>query len=143
MKTRVTPLAYRFAAFAFFLIGISCSNDKTKSTETSNEPPVTVSAVKLLADFEKDPAAADKLYKGKTVIVSGEVMDMQVNHDSTSYVLLNSPESSMGSVQCLFDADKVASTSKLQREQQTTITGVCDGMDDVQVTVVVKNSSIN
>ena len=145
MKNRLTLTT--LVAAAILVTTVSCKGDKSKSGETSTETTavsqeeaVVVSAVKLLADYEADETAADKLYKGKTLIVSGEVLDREAQHDNTSYVLINSPESSIGSVRCEFAAEHMATTLQLQRDQQTTITGICEGMDEVQV--VLKNSAM-
>jgi hypothetical protein len=135
MKNRTTQFTSLLAAAIFMLFAVSCNSDKTKAAEASNEPPSSVSAVKLLADYEADEAAADKQYKGKTLIVSGEVLSVTAKHDGTSEVLINSPESSIGAVRCLFAADQATATSKLAREQQTTIKGVCEGFDVIQVVI--------
>jgi hypothetical protein len=142
MKNRTISFIYSLS-FAFtILFAASCNDDKGKVAEVSNEPPVAVTAVKLLADYEKDQDAADKLYKGKKLIVSGEVLSVTPKHDGASTVLINSPESSIGSIQCLFAADKAAQTAKLVREQQTSVTGLCEGMDDIGVSVIINNSTI-
>jgi hypothetical protein len=135
MKNRTTPFTSFLAAAIFILFAVACNSDKTKGAEASNEPPTSVSAVKLLADYEADESAANKQYKGKTLIVSGEVLSVTTKHDGTSEVLINSAESSIGAVRCLFTADQAPATSKLTREQQTTIKGVCEGFDVIQVVI--------
>lgn len=141
MKNLTRSLSY-VAIFFVLLSGTSCSSDNTKAAEASNEPPVSVTAVKLLADYEADEKAADKTYKGKNLIVSGEMLSREAKQDGTATVLINSDESSIGSIQCLFTTEQAASTSTLQQGQQVSIKGVCGGMDDIKVSVLLKNSTI-
>lgn len=141
MKNRTNSLSYVAILFTL-LFAMSCNSDKKSSAEVSNEPPVSVTAVKLLADYEADQDAADKKYKGRTVIVSGEVLSSKAKEDGSSIVLINSPESSIGSIQCIFAADQSAATAKLERNQQVSVKGLCEGMDDIGVSVLVKNSSV-
>lgn len=141
MKNRTHSLSYVVILLAFF-VGMSCNNSKSKPAEASNEPPVPVTAVKLLADYETDQSAADKQYKGKSLIVSGEVLSKETKQDGSAIVLINSKESSIGSIQCLFTSEQAPNAAKLERGQQVSVKGTCAGMDDIGVSVLIGNSTI-
>src|SRR5262245_22369156 len=47
----------------------------TNDSAAAEEKPLTVSAEQLAKEYKSDPAAADKKYKGKLLVVEGKVHD--------------------------------------------------------------------
>ena len=141
MRNRTRQFRAMIAVAAFILFAVACNSDKSKeaggSAAENNETPIEVTATQLMADYEADEATADKKYKGKTLLVSGAVLSVSKDgsDDGTGvpYVRLNAEKSSIGSVQFRFTAENIEAASTLVREQKTTIKGVCQGMDVVQV----------
>lgn len=123
------------------LLVLSCNNNKESEAVVSTEPPKEITAIKLLADYEADEPGSNKIYEGRTLIISGEVMSIKPNPDGSTVILLNSPHSSIGSVRCHFTAEESAAVSLLKRTDNTIIKGVCTGMD-THIQVVVDNCKI-
>ncbi|TAE49235.1 MAG: hypothetical protein EAZ89_14410 [Bacteroidetes bacterium] len=91
------------------------------------KPADAVLTVAALTDaYMSDEAAADKLYLGKTVEVSGVVGLAETTADGAVVVTL-SAEGSMASVGCSFLAENAAAAAALTAGQQVRVVGLVDG----------------
>lgn len=127
-------------ALASLFILVSCNNaSDTEKEAAANLPAIEVTAVKLLADYERDEPAAEKIYGGRHLIVSGAVMSIDTKHDGKVEILLNSDESSIGSVRCHFDVESAKALAGVQRNDSIVIKGVCANMDS-HIQVVINNA---
>src|ERR1043165_3060843 len=89
--------------------------------------PPPMSATELWKAYQSDPDAADKAYKGKTMIVTGPVYFAGVNPISkTVYVSLKNDEGK-DRIACSFPDSAKAAVSALTEDQKVTIKGVVDG----------------
>lgn len=133
-------------AFAVLLFMTACNNNSNSNPNPTaadnSQPPIETTAVKLLADYEADEPAAEKVYGGRTLIVSGEIMSIDKKSDGTLEILLNSQESSMGSVRCHFSAEKAAALANVNRKDSITVKGICMNMDS-HVQVVIKDCELS
>jgi hypothetical protein len=93
---------------------------------------VTVSAVDLYAAYVKDEAAADALYKGRTLEVTGEVLISRaiVLVDQYCIVLDSGFEATSNTwgVQCLFNNNQDARLYQAEKHRIVTVKGRCDGL---------------
>lgn len=119
----------------------SCNNGSDSASKASTEPSIEVTAIKILADYEADEKAAEKTYGGRNLVLSGKIMSIDKNHDDKVEILLNSPESSIGSVRCHFSAEAAAALANVNREDNIVVKGVCANMDS-HVQVVVENCQL-
>ncbi|MFH1639421.1 MAG: hypothetical protein ABIB93_03800 [Chloroflexota bacterium] len=108
-------------------------NPEPSLTAPENESgAITVTAVKLYNDYETDMAAADKLYTGKTIAVTGEVI-LSRGFFETYYIILGSRDSDDSfqfGVRCVFSANLEPFDPRLRDvKKYTTVTirGVCQG----------------
>lgn len=91
------------------------------------KPADAVLTVAALTDaYMSDEAAADKLYLGKTIEVSGVVGLAETTADGALVVTLTS-EGSMASVGCSFLAEDAAAARTLTAGQQVRVVGLVDG----------------
>lgn len=89
--------------------------------------PAPISATELWKAYQSDPDAADKAYKGKTIVVTGPVYFAGVNPISkTVYVSLKNDEGK-DRIACSFPDSAKAAVSALTEDQKVTIKGVGDG----------------
>jgi hypothetical protein len=138
-------MKYQLSTFAVVgaitLLSFQSCNNASESSAQADLPPIEVSAVKLLADYEADEPAAEKVYGGRNLSVFGQVMSITKKHDGKVEILLNSQESSIGSVRCHFSAEEAAKLANIQREDSILVKGVCANMDS-HVQVVVKDCKL-
>ncbi|MDB5250628.1 MAG: hypothetical protein JWQ40_5022 [Segetibacter sp.] len=97
---------------------------KVKSLEDA-DADATVTAIDLVAAFEKDSATANKQYLGKIVAVTGNIKSIE--KESGSIVL--GEEASMSSVRCSLDTNFVKKIAGLNLGNQITIKGACTGFN--------------
>ena len=131
-------------ALCSLLILVSCnnsSNQAANSGSAADTPPIEVTAVKLLADYEMDEPAAEKIYGGRNLIVTGAVMSIETKHDGKVEILLNSDESSIGSVRCHFDVESAKALVGVQRNDSIVVKGICANMDS-HIQVVINNAAL-
>lgn len=129
-----------WVAFLFVAL-IACNSAADNETAATQLPPTEITAVKLLADYEADETAAEKLYDSRTLIITGEVMSIDKKPDGSAVILLNSPQSSIGSVRCHFSAENATALANVERKGSVTVKGTCANMDS-HVQVVVQDCSI-
>lgn len=82
-----------------------------------------VSAVELIAAFEKDTAAANKTYLGKIVSINGTIKAVE---EDGATIVLGDPGSS-SSVRCSMDSSFVKTTASLGLGSNISVKGACTG----------------
>lgn len=105
------------------------------STETSNdeveETPVeviTISAVDLAKAYIDNEVSADKEYKDKTVLTTGEIKDIGVIFNQTFILLSSGDDFSLTDVQCFFkEEDEIDKIADLAIGDEVTVQGIVDG----------------
>jgi len=125
-----------------------CSNDKSSTNGHSSqassvqakavEPALTVTASELLAAFEQNELKANQTYKNKYIAVQGAVDNIGEDIVGSPYVTLKTGNIIL-SVQCMLNKSEAAKAANLDKGQQITIQGNCDGKFG---NVLIKNCSI-
>jgi hypothetical protein len=126
-KTNYKHILSVLAVAGFLFIAFGSNDDKETEAEIKNESPaVEISASQLYADYESNGVAADQKYKGKVLLVSGTVNNIDRDITDNIYVTLKGDEY-FGDIQCFFAEDHVNTASQLSKGQQITVKGKCDG----------------
>lgn len=86
---------------------------------------VTITANELLAAFEKDSAAANKLYLGKVIEVTGNVKSVEKEEGAATVSLGES--GAMSSVRCSMDTAFIQQAASMQEGSVITVKGACTG----------------
>jgi hypothetical protein len=89
-----------------------------------------VTAQELFAAYGKDKAAADKLYKGKLLAVTGVIHDVGTDpllNDAPEIVLSGGLMNQAQGVDCTFDKRYASEVATLKPGQTTSVLGICDG----------------
>ena len=97
--------------------------------------PLNVPIDKLISHYAANEVAADALYQGKEICISGIIFDFGTMSDGHKYVLLVGSNPNSYPVRCSFlysSSDRLISYSK---GQQMTVTGRCVGMSSLGITI--------
>jgi hypothetical protein len=89
------------------------------------EASLEVNAERLAQDYDDNEVAADKIYKGQRIRVTGTVSEIKKDITDDIYVLLDGINM-VRNVQCFLDDENAA--SKLRKGQTVTLEGDCDGL---------------
>ncbi len=84
-----------------------------------------ISASRLYSAYEQNEVSADEKYKGKKLGVTGVIGNIGKDVFDNPYISLKIDY--LQSVNCYFDDDNIKVISQLQKGQEVTIIGVCDG----------------
>ena len=102
--------------------------NKPHKNMLNETPDFVLTATDLFAEFETDEDVANAKYLGKTLEISGEIVE--VNQTENRYEILF--EDSMQGVTCLIDstfsANNEALLKQLTEGKQVTVRGKCNGM---------------
>jgi hypothetical protein len=104
---------------------------------------IAISAKELFAKYAKDQAAADSLYKGRTLEVTGEVMISKSILLIEQYIIVlygsEDPANQTWGVQCTFSNNTDTRLYQIEKRRMVTIRGRCDGL---QQDVVLRNAEL-
>jgi hypothetical protein len=124
MKTHKSLLTLGVLFSLWLGLVLGCKSSTQRTREASNA--ITVSAEDLYKAYQANEADADKLYQGKTLIVSGTVGDTDTPAVGNPAVTLSAQKSA--AIQCFgFAADQKDAISKLKTGQTVTVKGKCMG----------------
>ena len=103
---------------------LGCKTSTQRTSEATDA--INVSAEDLYKAYESNEADADKLYQGKTLIVSGTVGDTDAPAVGNAAVTLVANKSA--AIQCFgFAADQKDAIAKLKPGQSVSVKGKCMG----------------
>lgn len=108
------------AGYAWYQYNRKPPDVKTKA------PEIKTGADELVAAFNNDEAAANKVYVEKIVSVTGKIADIKIDPAGQATVFLESGDP-MASVTCSFYDTEAAAVKNLAVGGQVTIKGVCTG----------------
>lgn len=101
-------------------------------------PAAVLDAAALYAAFEQDEAAANALYLGKNVEVSGKILSLTPTPDGGQVLMLDA-EALMGGISCAFLPEESASLAGLAAGSSVAVRGMCDGyLTDVNLSRCVR-----
>ncbi|GAB3006202.1 hypothetical protein GCM10027051_01730 [Niabella terrae] len=89
-------------------------------------PEINMDAGELAASFNRDEAAANKMYVDKILSVTGKIADITVDPTGQATVVLETGDP-MASVICSFYDTEAGAAKDLAAGQQVTIKGICTG----------------
>jgi hypothetical protein len=142
MKRAFVILVLFFAA----LVQISCAssgnrpatNSQSGTSAPDASPATPITAADLIEAYRMErPDGAGK-YKGKTLAVTGTVSRSGKDYLNRLYVDLKTEKNSVMEVHCTYNEDQQDAMSALEKGQEVTIKGVCDGR--LSTWVVLKDS---
>lgn len=109
--------------------------NKPRESIMNAKPEVSLTAAKLVAEFEADESKSNKLYLGKVIEVTGIVDASNVDEKGIMNVTLRGGD--LAGVGCQFENNK--NINKLTVGENVTIKGICTGilMDVVLVDCVI------
>jgi hypothetical protein len=123
-------------------------SDQNTGTSTSSHSPAnrvtsppleSVNASVLSSSYEKNEVAADQMYKGKRLAVTGRVGKIGKDILDSPYLILDEGEFGLGGVQAFFSDSDLPELAKLTKGQTVQVVGTCDGL---MINVLLKNSSL-
>lgn len=94
------------------------------STSTPDIPTINVSAERLFEDYQTNEVAADSVYKGKILAVSGRVTSISKDITDSTYLMLATSNEFMG-VHADLDGSEVSEAATLVPGNRVTV--VCKG----------------
>lgn len=85
---------------------------------------ISLKAVSVVAEFTSDETAANKKYLDKVVQVSGEIVSITSENETTIIALQGND---FGNVLCYLSASAKATVNTLQEGEQVVVKGICTG----------------
>lgn len=111
----------------FLIIAIGSTDDTAIEKDVSSQyVEEVITSQQLYNAYDANEVAADQKYKGKILLVSGEIEDIAKDITDTIYITLKGGEY-IGSVQCFFSKSYENKAASLSKRQHVTIKGKCDG----------------
>jgi hypothetical protein len=104
----------------------SPSRSSTTTTSSQDQQQPAISANQLWQAYQ-DEAAADKLYKGKTITVTGRIYFAGVPAYQKTVIVSLKDNEGKDRVLCNFPVSAKDAVTALKEDQQVTIRGRCDG----------------
>ncbi|HVS80927.1 MAG TPA: hypothetical protein VHE60_04275 [Pyrinomonadaceae bacterium] len=136
MRTQKNPVTLLIVFTIWLGLILGCSNSREATNSPSSEDrsaPLRISAEDLSKAYESNEAEADKLYQGKTLIVTGKVGTI----DAKIMVVLLMDARQKPNILCGFAADQKGAVSKLEPGQMVTVKGECRGKGTLLGSVVL------
>lgn len=90
--------------------------------QPASEQAISISAAQLFSAFTEDEPAANLSYLNKVLAVNGKVMDVSVNADQKSVVMLETTDALFG-INCTLDKND----SSISVGDSITLVGICTG----------------
>ena len=136
-RRKTTPWLVAFMAIVLCIVAVFAIDTflqgKLSNGLTTNESPeqeitgVQITAEELLQAYKADELAADKLYKGEILRVTGKVNSTGENIVGTQFVKLSGGSIEAWGVQCMFGKKYGTEIARLTMSEVVTIVGECDG----------------
>jgi hypothetical protein len=108
--------------------GSDSESSKSSTESTAAEPAIEVTAKTLIDDLEENALSAKTKYDGKTVIVTGELSNIDASGD---YFSITGGEFTFTSVRIDIDEDLVATVSAFKKGQMVTVTGTVTDVGEI------------
>lgn len=154
---RLMPITLKLVALLLILnLGAACNNSRQSRpanlASTAGTPiaspaldaasqtvaDMKVSAIDLTAAYVSDAAAADKLYKGRLLEISGQVESILLDGPPPVGSLKDLSGQTLmffrgQTVACVFAPEQKGAAAQLRSRQRVTVVGRCDGRYDSRV----------
>jgi tRNA_anti-like len=133
----VTVISTKVVTSTLIVTEIPISTSTQSVTTTPTSTAIAVAAQDLWAAYNNNNAvAADALYKGKTIQISGVESSVDEDTSGNPYILFAAPwpDNLMG-VCCKFSSNNEAALAQLTTNQNVTIQGTCTGYNGMDVII--------
>lgn len=110
-------------------------NAPAQQSSTAAEPPLSIDAGTLLADYKNNELGADQKYKGKILQVTGTVDNISDTLGSKLVSLSSGDEYSFEYVNCRLTKESVEKAATLNKGETLTVTGKNEGYSVTSVTL--------
>lgn len=114
------------------------TSDTVASTDNS-DTPIELSAQQFFSDYSNNELSADTLYKGKALLLTGEVDEIKKDFSDDTYLTLKT-DHLFRSVRAKLNDDQLAKAASLQQGQ--TVVLKCIGSSMMMGSPAVKNCTI-
>ena len=121
MKTLVKIF---IAAILILFIAYLIVMNLPKASSSGKVSDYKIQATELYAEFNADEGAANKKYIGKTIEVSGQVLNTHRDQQNALVIIMDAGNA-MGSILCTLEKDP---PSIPEKGQSVTIKGQCNGL---------------
>ena len=130
-------LKYVLFAIAFVILATSLfvfkEYNRKPADLTNEKPQKKITAAALIAAFKNDEENANKIFLGKTLIITGLITEINNEQDTLLNIFLGE-KNSIEKVSCIMDMRRKDSFEKLKPGQQISIIGFCTGyLQDVEM----------
>ncbi len=116
------------------------ASEATAATEKqTEEKPVDVTPAQLAKAYEENTVAADDLYKGKKLRITGKIDDIATGITDEPYLVMKGGNPFMGP-QLHFEKDARSAVAKLKKGQQVTV--LCTGAGDLAKTPMANDCAL-
>jgi hypothetical protein len=126
--------------FVSFTLALGIAAWLAHGGAAADEKPLAITAEQLAKEYNSDPAAADKKYKGKLLVVTGKVHAVYEVAGEPSVLLRGfrkkEPEATT-LVQCSFTKEQHEKAGKLKKDDEFKVRGKCEGFGPVATTYVL------
>lgn len=107
--------------------------------EPKAEPIIQATPSELVKAYEENTVAADELYKGKQIKVTGKVADISTDMLDNPYITMQGGNQFMPP-QFSFDKEHKADLAKLKKGKSITV--ICTGGGDIAKTPMLKDCKL-
>jgi hypothetical protein len=98
---------------------------------TSEKADFSVNAVSLIAEFEKDTAAAGKKYTDRIIEVTGTIK--KIDAEENPVIISLGDTTSMSTIQCSMDSSHAGGYKSIAPGTTLTLKGKCNGYDSEEL----------
>jgi len=106
----------------------SSNNNNAAKPADSGPASISISAGKLVMEFEGNEVRANQLYGGKRARVNGTVNSIEVLSDGGSALTFHSPAGGYAQTQCRFDKSQSSRLAELSGGQEAIVEGTVRGI---------------
>lgn len=111
------------SAFFYFIFSYISEDDVPQLYE----PNIVISAVNLLDEYDQNEVRADSNYRGRVLEVSGVVHSIGTAFSQTYVTIGTGEKYEFITVQCYFNSGQLDTVASLNKGDEVTIIGKCDG----------------
>lgn len=102
-------------------------NQENTNNNLETESSTVVDYIKLYNDYDNNPIAADDIYKGKTLKITGKISSIDRELLGGAYITFAVDEYGFKNVQMVFNKSEEDKITNLSKGQQVTVIGECRG----------------
>ena len=106
------------------------TQSSSQPTGPPNAPLATVSAGKLVIDFEGNEVRANQIYGGKRIRINGTVNSIEILKDGRITLTFHSPAAGYAHTRCYFNKSQSSRLAQISGGQEVIVEGTVRGFSD-------------